>query len=233
MGDRVEFCHPLVRLAIHQGAASIAERQRAHKAFAEVIDPNADPYRRAWHRAAASLTPDEDVATELEGLAAQAKGRADYATAAALLDQSAGLTPDLAQRAERTLAAVQAAVAAGALGRATILLDLVYLQPLSELERALAERLREAIALVLGQGTDRATALLRAAQAFEPLDSSLAARHVPRGRRGCYSHGALRERDDPGQPGGGRPGRPGGHCRRSTSRRPAPGRAGSPSHRRP
>jgi DNA-binding CsgD family transcriptional regulator len=167
------FRYPLLRLAVYENA-TVAERQRAHRALAEALDHAVDRDRRAWHRAAASLTPDEDVAAELEGAADRAKGRRDYAAAAALLERAAGLTPDAMRRYGRLLAAAQAALAAGALGRAASLLDRAALAPLDEGQRAHAQRLRGAIGLAAGQGADRATVLLRAARALEPVDPRLA-----------------------------------------------------------
>jgi DNA-binding CsgD family transcriptional regulator len=173
LGQPRAFRHPLLRLAIYE-SATVAQRQRVHRALADALDHAVDRDRRAWHRAAASLTPDEDVAAELEGAADRAKGRRDYPAAAALLERAAGLTPDASHRYGRLLAAAQAALADGALGRAASLLDRASLAPLDERQRAHAQRLRGAIGLAAGQGADRATVLLRAARALEPVDPRLA-----------------------------------------------------------
>jgi DNA-binding CsgD family transcriptional regulator len=111
-GTSVRFRHPLVRSAVYQ-AASIAERQAAHAALAEVLSD--DPDRRAWHRAAAAVGKDPAIAAELEQAAGRACDRGGLTTAAAAFERAADFAGDPAQRGALLL---RAAEAASELGRA-------------------------------------------------------------------------------------------------------------------
>jgi hypothetical protein len=86
----VRFRHPLVRSAVGE-AAGPARRQAMHRALAEVLA--GAPDRQVWHRAAASLGPDEEVAAGLEAAADRAFGRGAIAEQAAALAQAARLSP--------------------------------------------------------------------------------------------------------------------------------------------
>jgi DNA-binding CsgD family transcriptional regulator len=167
------FRHPLVRSVVY-GTAPMAERRRVHQVLAQPTESGLDPDRRAWHLAAASLGPDESLAAELERSAHRTGDRGGYAAAAALLERSARLTPDQRQRAERTLAAAQAELAAGAADKASALLVEASSQLTDASQRAQAQRLRGELAFAVGQGGDTATMLLQAARALEAFDARLA-----------------------------------------------------------
>jgi DNA-binding CsgD family transcriptional regulator len=172
-GARVRFRHPLVRSVAYR-SASLAERQEAHAVLAEVIDPVADPDRRAWHRAQATAGPDEEVAEELERSAGRAQARGGLAAAAAFLERSVRLTADPAQLVKRTLAAAQASMQAGAFDQALGLLVMTEAWPLDELASARVDLLRGQVAFAAGLGSDAAPLLLKAARRLEPLDPTLA-----------------------------------------------------------
>lgn len=173
LGSRVRFRHPLVRSALYQ-AAGIADRREVHHALAMATDPKADPDRRAWHRAHATLGPDEAVADELEHCAQRAQARGGVAAAAAFLERAAELTADPDRRGTRALAAAQATFDAGAPERAAEIVAAAELGLHDELQRAQAERLRAQLAFSRNRGAEAVPLLLRAARRLSQLDTGLA-----------------------------------------------------------
>jgi DNA-binding CsgD family transcriptional regulator len=171
---RVAFRHPLVRSAVYRAAAP-EELREVHAALAQATDPDLDPDRRAWHRAQAAVTPDEDVAAELEHSASRAQERGGLAAAAAFLERSVELTPEPSRRAQRALAAAQTKFQAGALDQARDLLESAEaITPADDLVRAKSHLLRAQIAFTSMQGADPAQLLLAAARELEERDPALA-----------------------------------------------------------
>jgi DNA-binding CsgD family transcriptional regulator len=173
IGARVEFAHPLVRSATYRAAAG-EDRERVHRALAEATDPEADPDRRAWHRARATNRPDEEVAAELERSAGRAHARGGLAAAAAFLTRATELTPDPAQRSERALAAALANVQAGSFATTRRMLGIAHNGPVDELQRARLDMLRAHLAFASSRGNEATPLLLAAARRLEPLDLKLA-----------------------------------------------------------
>ncbi len=174
LSPRVVFRHPLVRSAVY-GAAGLNERRDVHRALAEATDPGVDPDRRAWHRAQAAATPDEDVAAELEHSAARAQARGGFAAAAAFLERAVALTPEPSRRAQRALAAAQTKFEAGALDEALGLLQTAESgTAVDDLVRAQVHLLRAQIAFASRRGSDATPLLLAAARELESVDPSLA-----------------------------------------------------------
>jgi DNA-binding CsgD family transcriptional regulator len=173
ISERVTFRHPLVRSAIYRSAGP-DERRAAHLALAEATNASVDPDRRAWHLAAAAAGPDEDVATELERSAGRAHARGGAAAAAAFLQRAVALSDDPARRADRALAAAQAALKAGAFDATRRLLATAEDGPLEEFGRARLDLLRAELAFVQMRSGDAPLLLLRAAKQLEHLDVRLA-----------------------------------------------------------
>ena len=172
-GANVRFRHPLVRSAAYRAAAA-DDRRAVHEALAAVTDPQADPDRRAWHRAHAAAGPDEAVAEELINSASRALHRGGIAAAAAFWERAVVLTPDLGDRAARALTAAGAKYAAGDFEAAQACLVTAELGPRGELGEARVQRMRAQIAFALRRGGDAPRLMLQAAQRLQSLDAELA-----------------------------------------------------------
>ena len=119
-GHSVRFRHPLVRSAVGE-AAGLARRQAMHRALAQVLA--GVPDRQVWHRAAAILGEDEEVAAGLEAAADRAFRRGAIAEQATALAQAARLSPSSAQRGQRLIRAASAFHDLGRLQTTQRLLD--------------------------------------------------------------------------------------------------------------
>ena len=170
---RVEFAHPLVRSATYR-AAIPDDRLRVHRALAEATNAETDPDRRAWHRARATKSANEEVAGELEQSAGRAQSRGGFAAAGAFLTRATELTPDPARRSGRALGAAFANVQAGAFDAARAMLSVAEDGTVNELQRAQIDLLRAQLAFASSRGTEAPPLLLAAAQRLEALDAGLA-----------------------------------------------------------
>jgi DNA-binding CsgD family transcriptional regulator len=100
----LRFRSEAARSAIYQ-SASLPRRHAVHTAFARLL---ADvPHRAAWHRAAASLQPDEALARELESAGRAHRGRGQVRTALAVMDRAVRVSQDPAARVQRLLDAAE------------------------------------------------------------------------------------------------------------------------------
>ena len=170
---RVEFAHPLVRSATYR-AATPDDRQRVHRALAEATNAETDPDRRAWHRARATKSANEEVAGELEQSAGRAQSRGGFAAAGAFLTRATELTPDPARRSGRALGAAFANVQAGAFEAARGMLSVAEDGTVNDLQRAQIDLLRAQLAFASSRGTEAPPLLLAAARRLEALDAGLA-----------------------------------------------------------
>jgi DNA-binding CsgD family transcriptional regulator len=121
-GLRVEFRHSLLRAAVYHGATAPA-RRAAHRALAAAFEDAGDADRSAWQLAAATLTPDGQVAEALEQTGLRARDRGGYGAAAHALQRAAQLSPTRQQRMHRLLVAAEAFWFAGQLDHAVHVLD--------------------------------------------------------------------------------------------------------------
>jgi DNA-binding CsgD family transcriptional regulator len=117
---RVELSHPLVASAVYAGIAP-DERRRLHALVADSLAPS-EVDRRAWHRSEAVLGTDDDVAAELAEVGLRASARGAFAVASSAQERAATLSSDPDARANRFLAAGEAAWLAGEDARAPALL---------------------------------------------------------------------------------------------------------------
>src|SRR5712691_11437656 len=95
-------------------------------------------------------------------------------TAAAFLERSVLLTTDPVLRAERTLAAAEANLQAGAFDNALELLTTAEAGRLHDFASARVDLLRGQIAFASGLGSDAPPLLLKAAKRLEPFDPAMA-----------------------------------------------------------
>ena len=109
-GTEVRFRHPLVRSAMHQ-AADLATRQRIHAALAAIIQDQLD--RQLWHRAAATIGPDDELAGEHDRMAARALRRGAVAMAIEVLENAARLSSTAKAKSDRLLRAAELAADLG------------------------------------------------------------------------------------------------------------------------
>jgi tetratricopeptide (TPR) repeat protein len=151
-GGQLEFRHPLIRSAVYQ-AAPFSRRRAVHAALADVLDPDTDADRRAWHRAAASVAIDASVADELEHAARRAYRRSGFVPASLAYERAAELAPERAHRVRLLSEAVDAAWFAGRLPRARELLERARPLCAGPVERAEIDRWRGLIEMNIGVPT--------------------------------------------------------------------------------
>ena len=194
-GGHVRFLRWRAR-SVAYWTASAQDRQRVHRALAEVTGPQADAARRAWHLAHASLGPDEDLAAALEESAGDAKVRGGLAAAAAFRDHAARLTPPGTRRPQRALAAAEAKHQAGAPDSAMRLLAMAQAGPLDEQAGARAELLHALLAARSGPAAGVPRALLQVARRLELIQPGIARDAYHHAFRVTLDGGRLRSPSD-------------------------------------
>ncbi len=184
----VVFCHPLVRSAIYHGA-TFSERQAVHEALADAQDEGSAD-RRAWHRAAAVVGPNEEIAGDLEASAERAARRGGHAAASAALERAAGLSADETLRTRRLLAAADAAWLAGKTERARALVADAGRHAPAELEVEVT-KLQGRIDVRTGSFDEACAALLSAARGLAETDPATAMRLLAEAEDSTFWTGDL------------------------------------------
>jgi DNA-binding CsgD family transcriptional regulator len=118
--DQVRFTHPLIGTALVD-LATAQQRSRAHEIWARALE-NEDPERSTYHRAEATLAPDEDVALALDAQAARSWQRGHERGALEAARAAARLSPDPDERGRRLVGAAYSGVLSGRLDTAGVLL---------------------------------------------------------------------------------------------------------------
>ena len=152
-GRRIRFRHPLVRAAAYQDSSS-GRRREVHRALAEVQESGDDPGPRAWHLAASTTGPDEEVAAELDRGGEVALRRGAPATAATTFERSAWMAAPGASRALRLTRAAEAAYAAGHPTRTATLADQAHQAGADPVTQARIQLLRASVAFDRGSPAD-------------------------------------------------------------------------------
>ena len=171
--ERIEFRHPLVRSAAYH-LEDPADRRAAHRALATALNTDS-PDRPAWHLAAASTGPNEEVAVLLERSAAGAIARTAYAAAARTFEAAAHLSVRKDDRLRRTMEAGRALWLGGEPQRASELLEGVLDLAVDPIVRADLQRIRAAAMLFTRPVSETAEMLLAEANRVEAHDPARAA----------------------------------------------------------
>lgn len=171
----IAFRDPLVRSVLYQGAP-FGRRQAVHRALADALADGTDTDRRTWHRAAAAVGPDDEVADELERLAERARPRGGHAAAAVALERAANLSSAPADAGRRLAAAAADAWMAGRADQARALVERAV--PLISEPRVRADLDHVRGQLQLGSGNRQVAyeILVTGAEAVAPVDVGRAAR---------------------------------------------------------
>ncbi|WP_176697084.1 LuxR family transcriptional regulator [Microbacterium sp. 3J1] len=176
-GDRVAFRHPLIRSAVYNGASSHDVRT-AHEKLAWIARERHDLDRWATHLSISTVGPDDRVADELELAAERAERRGGHDSRTSFLIRAAALSEDIETRHRRTLAAGEAAIAAGAGAQAASLLKLVRPDLLDDADRGRLEVCKSDLSVLTPTGdttfATRARRLLDAARLSRSASSTKA-----------------------------------------------------------
>jgi DNA-binding NarL/FixJ family response regulator len=188
----IDYRHPLMRSAAYQ-RSSPAARRAAHLALADTLVGGEDEAdRRAWHRAAAALGPDEAIAGELERAADRTLRRSGYAAAVHAMERAADLSPSESDRVRRMVAAAEAAWHGGDTLRARGLVQRAEQLGVHEPRvRLHARYVQGSLELRSGVPADGLTILLDAVEESGSADPPLAVRALAVAGEAGFQSGEL------------------------------------------
>jgi DNA-binding CsgD family transcriptional regulator len=187
----VRFGHPLMRSAVRQ-AASPGQVLAMYAALAQVV---ADPERRLWHRAMATVGYDEQVASALDDHAQTARRRGAVTVAAAALERAAALTHDPHRQGERLVRAAELAYDLGLVDVVRRLLRRAETLEVGSLEAARLAWLQQMLSGDVWFDTATTTFVAIAQQMLEGGDPDIALRSlVPIAHRCWWTRPRTRTR---------------------------------------
>ena len=170
--DRIQFRHPMIRSAAYRHPDP-ARRRAAHGAHASAARTDE---RAAWHLAAASASPDETVAAQLEAVGEGALARSAYAAAGGALQAAATLSPGDDDRVRRTIGAGRALWLGGESERAAAVLEGVLDLAVEPRARADVQQFRAAALLFMRPLSETSALLVAEVERVRPHDGVRAGR---------------------------------------------------------
>ncbi|WP_433379250.1 helix-turn-helix transcriptional regulator [Actinoplanes sp. CA-142083] len=190
-GDRVRFCHPLVRSAVESAAGGWARR----RAYQALIASSADDTRLRY-RAIAATAPDDDLADELEQAARRMRDRSGLAAAARVTYRAAQLATDPERRARRLLQAGADALGGGRLDEATSWLDHARMLTADPRTAADVDLMRGRALITRGTPAIALQVLTTAADAAAATDPGRAARLLCEAALPIFTEGRVRAAEE-------------------------------------
>lgn len=179
---RLRFPQPLVRPAVLH-LESAARRMAAHAALGQSLT---SPPHAAWHTARCAAGPDEDLARQLESLAAGPCSGTGVLVALAALEGAARLSPDPERRADRLLRAAELACDHGLMEQALRHARQIDPTELGTFGRALLLWVHDLLPGNSAVGRERIAELCEAARAVAVRDPALTRKLLHAAARRCW-----------------------------------------------
>jgi DNA-binding CsgD family transcriptional regulator len=197
------FRYPFLRSIIYTGAP-LARRQVVHQALATAL--SGLPYRQAWHLAAATPRPDDEIARRIGEIAVETRQLGGLGSAIDTLERAATLSSDPLARARFLLDAAGFAWQAGQPRRAADLQKQVAALGRQTAQGAACPRLHATADLLNGvvSHTNTSTGsayrdLLDSASHAAPLDPMLASRPLIMATRSALASGDAEQLAETGR----------------------------------